>query len=430
MSDKKRFYRFVIPSIGSMVVTALYFVVDGIFVGRGVGTNGLAAVNITVPFLTLVGAITLMITVGGATLTSISLGKGDNEKANNYFNTSLLLIVIFSIVMMLISILFPVQIVKLLGASDLLVYDAAEYLKYYEIFAIFFCCSSALSAFVRNDGNPKLALWGMIVGAFSNIFLDWLFVFPLQMGLKGAAIASGLGQLLSCVTLSLHFIMKKGVLKLELPKKEKGVIIQIIKTGTPEFVTQMSPSITILCYNYLVLTTFGEIGVSAFAVISYLLEIVLAVFAGVAQGIQPLIGRSIGEQNKKLEIYFFKKGVNLNVFLSCVVYAIMIICGKSAISIFNSDAVLVNIAYNCITVYGISFIFAAVNIVYTTYYLTTKRTKDAIVVAVLRSFICNCIFIFLMPAIFGEKAIWTGMIVAEFIVMLVAIYKNKKQMEV
>lgn len=429
MSDKKQFYRFVIPSIGSMLVTGLYFVVDGIFVGRGVGTSGLAAVNIAVPFISLLTAVSMMITMGGATLTSISFGKGENKKANNYFNTSLLLVLLFSLGMTAISILFPKQLAKFLGASDMLMEGTATYLKYYVIFGIFFCGSATLSAFVRNDGNPQLAFWGMIVGAISNVFLDWLFIFPLQMGIKGAAIASGLGQILACIVLSTHFIVKKGVLKIAVPVREKGVITQIIKVGTPEFVTQMSQPVTILCYNIIVLNAFGEIGVSAFSVISYLIVVILAVFIGLAQGIQPLLSRSIGEGNKEKEKFFHQKGLRLNILLSCIVYMIMLIFGKAVISIFNNDAELIKIAYNCIVIYGISFIFASVNIVYTTYNLATKNTKAAMMIAVLRSFICNSLFIFLMPALFGKNAVWTGMIVAELIVMIIAIIQSKNKKE-
>ncbi|QSX06263.1 MATE family efflux transporter [Sedimentibacter sp. zth1] len=429
MSDKKQFYRFVIPSIGSMLVTGLYFVVDGIFVGRGVGTNGLAAVNIAVPFISLLTAISMMITMGGATLTSISFGKGENKKANNYFNTSLLLVLLFSLGMTAISVLFPTQLVKFLGASNMLIESTATYLKYYVIFGIFLCGSSTLSAFVRNDGNPQLAFWGMIIGAISNVFFDWLFIFPLQMGIKGAAIASGLGQILACIVLSAHFMCRKGVLKIETIAREKGIITQIIKAGIPEFVTQMSQPVTILCYNNIVLNTFGEIGVSAFSVISYIIVVILAVFIGLAQGIQPLLSRSIGEGNREKENFFFQKGLQFNILLSCIIYLIMLIFGKAIISIFNNDAELIKTAYNCIIIYGISFIFASVNIVYTTYNLATKNTKVAMMIAVLRSFICNSIFIFLMPALFGINMVWTGMIVAELVVMIIAITQNKKSKE-
>lgn len=422
LSDDKKFYKFVIPSIGAMLVTGLYFVVDGIFVGRGVGTTGLAAVNIAIPFISLLTAVTMMVAMGGATLTSIEFGKKDYKKANDYFNLSLMIVFSFSLFMTLISILFPIQLAKFLGASKVLEEGTATYLKYYVIFGIFFCGSSILSVFVRNDNNPELALWGMITGAVTNVFLDWLLIFPLNMGLKGAAIASGLGQILACIVLLFHFVSGKGTLKISMPKINKKNLLDILKIGRPEFVTQMSQPVTILCYNYLAMKIFGDIGVSAFSVISYILVIVICVFTGLGQGIQPLISQSIGQNKKEKANYFFKKGIKLNILLSVIIYGIMLVFGKSIISIFNSDEALISIAYKCMSVYGISFIFASVNIVYTVYYLATKNTNYALIISGLRSFVLNSVFIFAVPLVLGKSFVWGGMIMAELSVMLVALF--------
>ncbi|WZL81880.1 MATE family efflux transporter [Vallitaleaceae bacterium 9-2] len=422
MHLKKQFFNYVIPSIGAMLVTGLYFVVDGIFVGRGVGTLGLAAINIAVPYISILSAITMMITMGGATLASIHFGKKEPQKAITMFQSSLLLVFIFSALMTLISFFFSKNLATLLGASNLLLTDTADYIKYFVMFGVFFSCSNTLSAFVRNDGNPHLAFWGMIIGALSNIFFDWLFIFPLQMGIKGAAIASGLGQIFACLMLLSHFFFKKGALKLGFPTFSLHRLTQILKTGLPEFVTQMSQPVVILCYNFLILKTFGEIGVSAFSVISYILVVVIGIFIGLAQGIQPLLSQSYGKGDAISENYFFTTGMKLNIFLAVIMYVIMLIFGKNIIAVFNHDPELITLAYDYIQVYGISFLFASINIVYTIYYLATKRTKQALLLSVLRSFVINTLCIFLIPALFGRKAIWAGIIVAEAIVTLVAFY--------
>ncbi|MGN0640852.1 MAG: MATE family efflux transporter [Oscillospiraceae bacterium] len=413
MSDNRKFFRYVIPSVGSALVTGFYFVIDGIFVGQGIGTNGLAAVNIAVPFISILIAVTMMITMGGASLVSIAFGRKEPEKANNIFNISLLLVVCFSLFMSLISILFPEAIARLLGASDILLNDTAVYLKYFVIFGLFYCGAMTLSAFIRNDGNPQLAFWGMICGAVSNVFLDWLFIFPLQMGVKGAAMASGLGQMLACAVMSFHFILRKGNIRFAVPKITKNELLTILQTGMPEFVTQMSSPVTTFCYNQLVIRIYGEIGTAAFSVISYLLVIIIAVFTGLAQGIQPLLSFSRGEGNLERERKFLHKGLCLNVLLSAAVYITMVIFGKQIIGIFNSDLKMIELAYNCILVYGISFPFAAVNIVYTTYYLSVKQTGQALWIAVLRSFILSVIFIFTVPFVLGESFLWLGIVAAE-----------------
>ena len=157
-----------------------------------------------------------------------------------------------------------------------------------------------LAAFVRNDGNPKLGLAGMAAGALSNVFLDWLFIFVFHMGIHGAAVASGLGQVISCMIMLPHFIHGKGRLKLKLLPIEKYYTSEILRRGIPELITQMSQPVTIFCYNLIVIRYLGNIGVSAFSVVCYLLTLVFSVFIGVSDGIQPLISRSAGEGKKEL----------------------------------------------------------------------------------------------------------------------------------
>lgn len=425
--NRLKFYQHVIPSIGSMLVTGLYFVVDGMFVGRGVGPAGMAAVNLATPFISLLTTVTMMITMGGATLSAIHLGRSQNKEANDVFQQSMGMTIFFSLCMTAVSLLFATPIAGLLGASGSLIADTAVYMRYYVAFGIFFCSSMTLSAFVRNDGNPKLAFWGMIAGAVSNVFWDWLFIFPLQLGLRGAAVASGLGQILSCAILLSHFVRKRGVFRLRLPVFQRNIIAQILQVGTPEFVTQIGRSVTVLCYNLVAAKLLGDAGLEAFAVVSYLIIIIVALFLGVAQGIQPLLSYSRGEKNLQNERYFFRKGMILNVSLAGMVYAAMLLFGKSIISLFNQDAVLIEDAYWCICIYGISFLFSAVNILYTTYYLAIKQTRVALKIAIARGLLFNTVCIFLLPYLYGEGAIWLGIVMAEAIVMLLVFLQRWKE---
>lgn len=415
-AEKSKFYRYVIPSIGSSMVTALYFVVDGIFVGRGVGVDALAAVNIALPFVILVISCTMMLTMGGATLTSISFGEGDDEKAKHIFKTTMMMVLIFAVLSIILGVGFTRPIAILSGASDLIMEDTVVYLRFYSMFGIFYCLAMCLAVFVRNDGNPRLALWGMVAGAVINIFFDWYFIFPLQMGLMGAAVASGMGQAVACLILLSHFFMKKGKLRMGFCRIKARLCWQIMKRGTPEFVTQMNQTITILLYNILAMNYLGEIGVSCFAIVCYLMEIIIACFLGVSQGIQPLISYSYGEKNYASEQYYFRAGLRFNVILASVIYVFLFFFGGLIASIFNSDPQLISMTQGILRIYCISFVLAAINIVFTTYYLSTKRTGKSILIAVARSFVLNSAFIFIMPGVFGENMLWTGIIVAELLV--------------
>ena len=422
--QRSTFLKYVIPSIGAMLVTSLYVVVDGVFVGNGIGSDALAAINIAGPFIMTIVALAMMITVGGATMTAISIGKGEKEKANNYFNVSFKIIFLFSLVMTVIALVFPKQIVRILGANETLVDSAATYLKYFVLFGIFFCSAMALAAFVRNDGSPKLSFWGMVAGGVSNIFLDYLFIFPLDMGIKGSAIASGLGQTLSCAILLTHFIKKKGVLRFSKSKASKGIIWEICKRGTPEFMNQLFQPITVLCYNLIAIRVYGEIGVAAFSVVYYILTISVSVFIGLTQGTQPLISYSYGEGNKENQKYFYKHGLILNTVLALIIYVLMFFFGQSVIRFFNNDQKLVEIGYECIKIYGLSFIFTSINIVNISYYTAIKQTRAALIISTIRCLILIPLFVFITPLIFGSKAIWIGITVAELFTLFGAFIIN------
>lgn len=260
----------------------------------------------------------------------------------------------------------------------------------------------------------------------SNVFLDWLFIFVFNMGIHGAAIASGLGQVISCMIMLPHFIRGKGRLKLKLLPLKKYYVLEILRRGIPELITQMSQPITIFCYNLIVIRYLGNMGVSAFSVVCYLLTLVFSIFIGVSDGIQPLISRSVGEGKKELEQYFFRKGIVINFLLAFSLYALLVLFGKPIIHIFNREPALVRLASESLSVYGVSFLFAAVNMIFTTYHLASKRTSKALVIASLRSFVVNVAFIFLLPSVFGRQALWTGIIAAEAAVTAIAVLMMKK----
>ena len=213
-SKAKTLFHYIVPALGGQFVTYLYNVVDGIFVGRGVGAAALGAVNIAVPFITSVVAIAAMFPMGGATVVAIRMGRGDKEGANHAFMTAFSLTLAVSVLLTIIGMVFSQQIVDISGGSELsaeMREMARQYLFYCCAFSVPMLMSTCLSVFVRNDGSPTLSFVGMCVGAAANIFLDWLFIFPFGKGLVGAAVASGLGQILAVLVLLTHFLRKKAI---------------------------------------------------------------------------------------------------------------------------------------------------------------------------------------------------------------------------
>ena len=411
----------IFPALGGLFVTYLYNVVDGIFVGQGVGSAALGAVNIAVPFITFVVALTAMFPMGGATVVAIRMGRDDKKGANNAFMTAFSLTIIMSALLMIVGMTFCGQIVDLSGAGGLsgeMRNMSAQYLFYYSAFSVPMLMGTCLCVFVRNDGSPALSFIGMCAGAATNIFLDWLFIYPLQMGIIGAAVASGLGQVLTVIILLTHFLRKKGDLRICAFKFSGALAAKVCKRGVPEAVTQLTTPVTALCYNLMLARLVGDIGVSTFSVLSFIYSLANAVLSGVAQGLQPLWGQCYGRKDTAELKWFFRSGLIINAMLSVLIYVVLFLFDAPVIRIFNSDTELISAASAALPLFALSFIPMSLNLVYTAYFFSTKRTGEADILAISRGIVLKAAMVFILPTIFGTNAIWTAPFVTEIITLI------------
>lgn len=284
----KKMIKYVLPTMLSNVCFFLFTVVDGIFVGRGVGTNGLGAVNLVLPFTMIVAALFMLINIGGVTIFAVCLGRGDVENANKVFRHGIILLACVSIVLCLSGVLFADQICTLLGANETFHQLSVDYLFWYSLFIIPSGFSMGLQNYCRNDGSPGLVGIAVMISTVFNIFGDWLLIFPFSMGTKGAAIATGLSQVIAFLIMLTHLIRRKGILRFGKIKIEIRVFKDIIVHGLPEGIGQLATPITTLCMNLVLVKMIGDIGVNAFSVISYVASFTVAVFFGTSEGLQPL----------------------------------------------------------------------------------------------------------------------------------------------
>ena len=415
--------RYILPATGGLCVTYLYNVVDGIFVGQGVGAAALGAVNLAVPFITSVVAIAAMFPMGGATVVAIRMGRGDQEGANRAFMTAFALTLLASVALMLVGMCFAQEIADLSGAARLsggMRTMAADYLFYYTAFSVPMLMSTCLSVFVRNDGSPALSFVGMGVGAVSNIFLDWLFIFPLEMGVVGAAIASGLGQVASVLVLLTHFLRKKGSLRFCRFPVDPALIGKLCKRGLPEAVSQLNTPVTALCYNLVLANLMGDLGVSTLSVLSYLSSLANAILSGVAQGLQPLWGNCYGRRDTEGLRRLFRSGLAVNLAASAVIWGLLCLFDRPIIQVFSPDADLVRTAAGALPLFSLSFLPMALNLVCTAFLFSTKRTLPASVIAVSRGIVVKALAIFALPALLGSGAIWSAPLAAEALTLLLA----------
>lgn len=368
--------------------------------------------------------------MGGATIVAIKIGKEDKDGANKAFMAALILTLIVSVILTVVGMVFCKQIVDISGASKLsetMREMSAQYLFYYSAFSIPMLMSSCLAVFVRNDGSPALSFGGMCAGAIANIFLDWLFIFPLDKGIIGTAVASGLGQVFSLIILLTHFIRKKGLLRIKFCKTDISLIKNICRRGIPEAVTQLTTPVTALCYNLMLARLIGDIGVSTFSILSFIYSLANAILSGGAQGLQPLWGNCFGRRDEEQMNWYFKSGIMINIVLSVLIFAALYIFDVPIIRIFNKETELIQTAAKALPLFSLSFIPMAVNLIFTAFFYSTQRTGTSNMIAISRGIVMKALAVFAMPIIFETEAIWVAPLAAETLTLFICIWLNRKR---
>lgn len=411
----KKFLGYTIPSALAMFISSLYTIIDGIFVGQGVGDAALAAVNIVLPFTVILVGMANMMAVGGGALVSKNIGAKEIDKAVNIFRQVCKFLLILSIVISIICVIFTNQIVKLLGATKNLQGLAVDYLRFYALFSIPNLIGIVLNSFVRNDQKPKLAMVSIISGAITNIILDYVFIFKFGFGIKGAAIATGLGQIVTVSILLPHFIKKKGYLSFGKVKLQIESIKEFLKIGFPSFFAQASFSVIVLLHNVIITKNIGEIGVSAYSIINYIGTNIYMVLFGLTLGAQPLISYNYGKRDDKKMLSFYKITCVSSTLFTCIAVSICYIFGRNLIQIFTSDKEILELAYTGLRFASISYFFVGLNLNTITYYQAIEMPKYSNLICLFRSIIFLPIGLILLSNIFGVNGVWGGTLFAETI---------------
>lgn len=428
MSDNrlKNITKYVVPTVLSQVCFFLFTIIDGIFVGRGVGTEALASVNMVFPYVMLVNALFLLINIGGVAMSAIRLGEGDAKTANKVFHHSSIMLVIVAIVLCLAGVLFTTPICNMLGANETYFVYMKDYLFWYSLFIIPSGLSTVLQFYGRNDGVPGLVSAATIIATICNIFGDWLLIFAIPMGTKGAAIATGVSQVIGLLILLPHFLMKKGVFTFKLPKFEKEIVKDIILNGLPAGIGQVSPSIMTLCMNLVLISSIGDMGVNAFSVISYIASFTVAIFNGTSEGLQPLFGQCYGAKNTKDLKYYFKAGVLINFVGSVIVTGILILLSRPISMLFGADAKTLEYVVEVMPWYSWGFIVMAFNMMIVAYLFSTDKSTVATVISVLRGIVLTAIVIIGVPVILGADSVWFTQGIYEALSLIVAVILLKR----
>ena len=289
MNHKKQFFKFVIPSVVSMLVFNLYTMVDGIYVARFVGEHALSAVNISMPYVNFIFAFSILFSVGTSTVVAIFRGENNMKSANETFTRNTIFLTVCALIITLLALVFQNELALFLGASEVTLPYVHDYLGVLIWFTFFFIVSYSMEVLVKTDGFPKLATAAVSVGAVTNIVMDYVLVVHVGMGIRGAAIATGLSQVLTFTVFTIHFLGKRGTIHWCKTTMDLSVYKRIIPIGTADFITELSAGTIIFLFNHAILKHIGDNGVVTYTVITYIYNIVMMTFTGISQGMQPLV---------------------------------------------------------------------------------------------------------------------------------------------
>lgn len=421
----KKVVTYVVPTILSSVCYFLFGVIDGIFVGQGVGTNALGAINLIGPYLMAVGAITTLINIGGVTIFAICIGKGDTEGANKVFRHGMLLLIGVCSILSFVGVFFSDAICMLFGASETFHQLGKEYLFWYSLFILPSNISYGLQNYCRNDGSPGLVSMVVFISTACNIFGDWLLIFPIPLGVKGAAIATGISQSLGMFIVLIHFIQKRGIIRFGKTKMDGHLVKEIIIHGLPEGVSQLATPVMTMCMNFVLIDKIGDLGVTAFSVIAYVASFTMAVFYGTSEGLQPLFGQSYGSRKEKDLKFYLKTGLIIVFVGSILVTGLIIAFSEPICVLFGAEGETLEYIVQVMPMYAVGFIVMAFNVLICSYLYSTERSTQSTIISFLRSIVINTAVILLLPELFGAEAVWITFAVYEAIVLVIAVVLTK-----
>lgn len=413
----KEFFKYISVSIAGMLGLSFYILADTYFIARGLGANGLTALNLALPVFTLVSGLGLMLGMGGSVKYTVLKSRGDEKGANKIFSLTLITAIAVSVVFLLCGALFSSQIAILLGADKSVLKMTKTYLGMILLFAPAFMLNNTFMCFVRNDKNPNLSMCAMLTGSISNIILDYVFIFPLKMGIFGAVFATCLAPVISIFVLSLHKICKKNTFRFCMPSIKLNALAGILSAGFPSFICEISSGIVMLVFNTIMLKLKGNTGVAAYGVISNLSVVVISVFTGIAQGIQPLTSRAYGKSNTRQSQFYLYMTLILSMAVSAVMYSFIFFNADFITYAFNSEnnAVLKSIAPKGLKIYFTAIPFAGANIIMSIYFASVEKSIPSHVVSVMRGIAIIVPSAFLLSYLLDVTGVWLAFPVSELL---------------
>ena len=394
------FARFAIPQMIGLLFNSVYTIVDGVFIGHRLGTDAMAAAAVSVPLIEALIALSMAVASGAGVLTSGHAARGEGDRAVRVFNTAVLCALGMGALFMIFGNLFLDPLAELLGSTPQIHAQAVTYMRCIVTFSPFLLLSFLLSGMARNDGRPRLAMLALAIGSVSNIVLDYVFMYPLNLGIGGAALATALGPIFSVAILLPHFLTRRGGLFFARRRLRLGDVRQIYVLGFPSFIMEFTIGIITFIYNFAIVR-------HGYLVIGYLMLIILTLFLGMAEGLQPVFSHlfATGEEARSRALRVFSSRVFLAAGILC--YLLILCFSRYFFALFNpEDGALIAFAQSRSIPYFCGFFLAGYNILMISYWQSTFRTTKALAVSLLRSVLWPPVLAAVLPLLFGREALW------------------------
>lgn len=417
---RNTYFKYLIPTVIGMVTHCFYCLADVFFVGIGVGSNGLAALNVALPVFTIYSTFSIMIGVGAATTISIFTGQGNKEDSDKVFTQSVILVLLIGLLFSIFGTIFIKEISYLFGATDLIINDVIYYLFPINIISFVFLLSSSLTVIIRSDGNPKLVMSACTIGNLVNVILDYVFVITLDMGLFGAGLATIIGPCITIIILCFHFIKKYNNINFTKNFYSVPLLIRLIKNGIGSGVLELSSGFVILIFNIMLINLSGENAVAIFSIISNIGYVCKGIFNGIAQAAQPLISTSYGTNDyKRMTTVNYYASLTALIF-SLGVYLLILLFPENIISFFiSNNSEIISMGKNAIIIYFLSFPFTGLNTVLMYYFQSIEKVSATTAISLLRGIVIVYISLLILPKFLGINGIWISLFVSEITTFMI-----------
>ncbi|MFA6807853.1 MAG: MATE family efflux transporter [Eubacteriales bacterium] len=422
----KLYVAFVVPAIISMVIVGIQTMIDGIFLGNFVNTNALASVNIVQPYMQLIIGSSMVVSIGSLSFMGRSLGEENYRRAKDIFKTAFISMAVISIVILFIGVLFNRQLSGVLGANEVLLEGSSIYMKMIAFFAPVMSLMFLFGFTDRVIGKPQMYLIAMISSTIINIGLDYLLIKQLQLGIKGAAFATGVSFFVSLFVVAKPLLNRKSVINIYDGKFDPLIMKTSIENGSSEGVSSFANAVTVFVFNTAFMTASGEAGVAAFTAISYIGQFGILIMFGISDGIGAIVSYNYGALKRERVKETLKIATTMNFIIGAILFLILFFYGKDLVSIFTvENEEVINLAARGSKIYAFSFLLVGFNIIKSGYYTSIGKVLASIFIASGRGIIFIIIGSIILPRIFGLSGIWLTIPFAEGLTVILCIILSR-----